>query len=593
MGHNLTEITIENFKSIIKEEFDLSSYTPLVGYNNAGKTNILEGIKWVLQKKTLKGTDFNNPNNPVIITTKIDGINEDLLDNLNAAHRNRIEPFLDSENLLIRRTQPTPTSSAAQIALDVFNPHAGEDEEKWQPNPTGIDNAIKALFPSPIHIGAMEDSGEDVSKSKTSTTIGKLLSEIIEPIEEQYGAQVKTALNGLKDILDADGQHRAPELNEFDEQVNEKLDAFFPDINVRIHVPTPELKEVFTKGTIKVYENQSLNGTDVYTLGHGAQRSIQMTLVRHLADMKINAGEQTTTTLLLIDEPELYLHPQAIEILRESLKTLSGQGYQIIFSTHSPFMITEKDVANTILIRKNQQLGTHKRNSLKSAIPSVEQNAQHQLTLMFSLSNSSNILFSERVILTEGKTENKLMPFLVKEISKKTLSLNKCALVEQGGSGNTMKSMLVLEAMDLPCKAIVDLDYAFKHGEKDGFLLENDADIVSCIAELGLLAANHGINLDNNGLPTNKDSSMSAAEAFALLAQSPNVQENIQNIKTKLQVQNIWIWTKGTIEKHLDITGKTEQVWAVFINNMETNGIEATLPNDHAEVTDCINWVLN
>ena len=62
-------------------------------------------------------------------------------------------------------------------------------------------------------------------------------------------------------------------------------------------------------------------------------------------------------------------------------------------------MITEKDVANTILIRKNQELGTHKRNSLKSAIPTVEQDAQHQLTLMFALSKSSNILFSERVIL--------------------------------------------------------------------------------------------------------------------------------------------------------------------------------------------------
>ena len=52
------------------------------------------------------------------------------------------------------------------------------------------------------------------------------------------------------------------------------------------------------------------------TLGHGAQRSIQMTLIRHLADLKLNNQEQATTTLLLIDEPELYLHPQAIEILR-------------------------------------------------------------------------------------------------------------------------------------------------------------------------------------------------------------------------------------------------------------------------------------
>ena len=592
MGHKLTKLKIENFKSIIIEEFDITDYTPMVGYNNAGKTNILESIKWILQKSTLKQTDFNNPENPVIVTAKIDGITQELLVNLNQGHRIRIEPFLDNQTLTIRRTQPLPTSTASQVRLEVFNPHAEEGQEAWQPNPAGIDNAIKTLFPDPIHIGAMENSEEDVSKFKTSSTIGKLLSEIIGPIEEQYGEQVRNALNGLKDILDADGQHRAPELTAFDDQVNGKLDAFFPDINIKVHIPTPELKEVFTKGTIKVYENQNPTGTDVSALGHGAQRSIQMTLIRHLADLKLNDGEQTTTTLLLIDEPELYLHPQAIEILRESLKILSTQGYQIIFSTHSPFMITEKDVANTILIRKNQQLGTHKRNSLKAAIPIIEQDAQHQLTLMFALSNSSNILFSERVILAEGKTENKLLPFLVQTISNRTLALNKCALVQQGGSGNTKKSMLVLKAMDLPCKAIVDLDYAFKHGISDGFLQENDPDITACLTELAIIAPEKGIALDNN-LPINKNSSMSAAEAFALLAQRPNIQQNILNLKAKLQDEGIWIWTKGTIEKHLNINGKTEQVWANFTNDIENNGIENALPNDHAEVRACIDWVLN
>ncbi|WP_336129353.1 ATP-dependent nuclease [Mesoflavibacter sp. CH_XMU1422-2] len=587
MSHKLTTIEIQNFKSIIAIEFELSEYTPLVGYNNAGKSNILEAIKWVLRKSSLKSTDFNDVNSPVIMTAKIDGISKTILENLNATHRQRIEPFLDSESLTIRRTQSTPNATAAQIRLEVLNPEDGQ----WQSNPTGIDNAIKDLFPEPIHIGAMENSEEDVSKSKSGTTIGKLLSEIIGPIEEQYGDQLRTVLDGLKNVLDADGENRATELSEFDQQVNEKLDAFFPDINVKVHVPTPELKEVFTKGTIKVYENQSLNGTDVSALGHGAQRSIQMTLIRHLADLKIASQEQTTTTLLLIDEPELYLHPQAIEILRVSLKTLANQGYQIIFTTHSPFMITEKDVANTILIRKNSTLGTHKRSSLKSAIPQVEQEAQHQLTLLFALSNSSNILFSERVVLTEGKTEKRLVPFLIEVITNNTLGTHKCALVKQGGSGNTRKSKMVLEMMDLPCKAIVDLDYAFKHAVDDGFLEADDDDITACIAELASIATPNGITLDN-GLPTNRNSSMSAAEAFALLAQQPNIQTNIENLKTKLLAENIWIWKKGTIEKHLNLTGKTESVWANFVNDIENDGIETTLPNDHTEITECINWIL-
>lgn len=588
MSHKLTTVKIENFKSIKTIEFELSEYTPLVGYNNAGKSNILEAIKWVLRKSSLKITDFNNPNNSVIMTAKIEGISQAILDNLNDTHRQRIEPFLNSESLTIRRTQLVPNATAAQIRLEVLNPTDGQ----WQNNPTGIDNAIKDLFPEPIHIGAMENSEEDVSKSKSGTTIGKLLSEIIGPIEQQYGAQLRTVLDGLKDVLDADGSNRATELSNFDTQVNQKLDSFFPDINIKVHVPTPELKEVFSKGTIKVYENQSLSGTDVSALGHGAQRSIQMTLIRHLADLKTASQQQTTTTLLLIDEPELYLHPQAIEILRKSLKTLANQGYQIIFTTHSPFIITEKDIANTILVRKNTTLGTYKRNSLKSAIPQVEQNAQHQLTLMFALSNSSNILFSERVILSEGKTENRLMPFLIEKISGNSLGVNKCALVQQGGSGNTKKSKLVLDMMDLPCKAIVDLDYAFKQAIEDGFLQANDTDILACKTEMANLANTNGINLID-GWPTKRNSSMTAEEAFALLAQSPSIQVNIQNLKAKLISNGIWIWTKGAIEKHLNIQGKNEQVWANLKNNIETNGIVLALPNDHQEISDCINWLLN
>ena len=221
----------------------------------------------------------------------------------------------------------------------------------------------------------------------------------------------------------------------------------------------------------------------------------------------------------------------------------------------------------------------------------MEADAQHQLTLMFSLSNSSNILFSERVILAEGKTENKLLPYLIEKISNRTLALNKCALVPQGGSGNTRKSMLVLNTMDLPCKAIADLDYTFKHAIEEGYLAVDDQDIDACKTEMANIAAANGINLENDW-PTNQNSSMSASSAFALLAQNPNVIQNIQNLKAKMQEHNIWIWTKGTIENHLNLAGRTEQIWARFVNDVETNGLEATLPDDHLEIRDCINWLL-
>lgn len=592
MSHKLSEIRIENFKSIVSQTFELSHYTPLIGYNNAGKSNILSGIKWLLRKSSLSAEAFNQVGTPVILEGTIDGIDEDLLDLLPQNHRNSIEPYIVANQLKIRRVQNNPNDTAANIKLFVFNPNAADPNNPWISNPNGIDNALNILFPEPIHIGAMENSEEDVSKSKAGTTIGKLLGEIIEPIENQYGANIRDMLDGLKGLLDADGVDRAVELTEFDSAVNEKIDIFFPDVNIKLHIPTPELKEVFNKGTIKVYEPHSQSGRDISSLGHGAQRSVQMALVRHLAELKRAAQNHVTTTLLLIDEPELYLHPQAIEVIRDALKKLSTQCYQVVFSTHSAMMVTHEDVANAILIRKNIPLGTYKRQTLKAAIPQVTLDAPSQLQLMFSLSNSTNILFSEKIILTEGKTELRILPAIFEKVTGSTLGIHKYAVVRQGGVASTKKSMMVLNTMDLPTKAIVDLDYAFRNAVGDGYLLATDADLLACQQHLAQIAGANGISLEADGYPTNRNSSMSASDAFAFLANQPNVQPNIDNLHIKLLANNIWLWKRGAIEQHLGIHGKAEHIWANFVTNLKANPLNVAV-TDHTEITACVNWLLN
>lgn len=592
MAHRISQIKIENYKSIVSEIFDLSAYTPLIGYNNAGKSNILYAIKWLLRRSSLGADAFNQTNTAVIMEGVIDGIDNTLLNLLPQNHRNSIQPYIINDQLKIKRVQNQPNDTAPNIRLFVHDPNAANPTQPWVANPNGIDNALSILFPEPIHIGAMENAEEDVSKSKAGTTIGKLLGEIIEPIENRYGAQVRGILGGLKDLLDADGLNRAPELTQFDAAVNRKIDSFFPDVNIKLHVPTPELKEVFNKGTVKIYEPQSSLGRDISSLGHGAQRSIQMALVRHLAELKRSAQNHGTTTLLLIDEPELYLHPQAIEIIRDALKTLSTQGYQVVFSTHSAMMVTHEDVANAILIRKRHPQGTYKRQTLKTAIPQVTADAPSQLQLMFSLSNSTNILFSEKVVLTEGKTEQRILPKIFEKITGKTLGIYKYALVKQGGVANTRKSMLVLNTMDLPTKAIVDLDFAFRNAVNDGFLQVTDPDLAACHAQMGQIAVAHGIALEADGYPTNRNSSMSTSEAIAFLAAEPAVQQNIINLHTKLLAHNIWLWKKGAIEAHIGLEGKTEQVWANFVNQLQLNPLNE-VAIDHTEITNCITWLTN
>ena len=138
--------------------------------------------------------------------------------------------------------------------------------------------------------------------------------------------------------MEADGSRRLSELDRIDESINEKIDDLFPGMSLKLHFDVPSFEDIFKAGTVKVIERDE-EARDFTAYGHGAQRSIQMALIRHLADIKQDS-DCSTTTLLLIDEPELYLHPFAIEQVRESLHALSLHGYQIVFSTHSAQMIT-------------------------------------------------------------------------------------------------------------------------------------------------------------------------------------------------------------------------------------------------------------
>jgi len=587
MTHRLDNVSICNYKSCEEANIPLSGFTPLVGYNNAGKSNILSAIRWLLRRTSLTASDFYNPEEPVIVEGVISGITDDLLGNLEEKHKNSIEPYLSDQALKLRRIQNAPADSVKKIVLEVFD-SSGDGE--WKSNPAGIDNAISALFPEPITVGAMEDAEEDVTKAKTSTTIGKLIAEVLSPIEEQHGAAIHEALDGLRKKLGADGTERAPEITALDNAANEKLAEFFPGVKIRMHVPTPEIKEVLKGGTIRIYEGDDETGKEMTVLGHGAQRSIQMALIRHLADIKRAEDAAVSTTLLLIDEPELYLHPQGVEQVRVALKRLSNEGYQVVFSTHSPQMIVSDDIRSTLLIRKTTENGTHARRRLEEAVSAVITDAPSQVEMLFSLQNSSQFLFSEKVVLTEGATEHRLLPLIFEKIRGSTMGQEKIALISQGGVLNTRKTLSVLNAMDLPTKAIVDLDYAFRGASKDGFIGQEDENIDVCKGIMGTLAEQHDIKLADDGFPQKKGSSMSPSDAFSLMASDAAAKDAINNLHEQLKEQGIWLWANGSIEKHLGIEGKGEQVWSAFSGRLENESVEDAI-DDHDGFVALIEWL--
>jgi len=558
----------------------LTNFTPLVGLNNCGKSNCLTALQWLIRKAKLGVEDFHDPNRLVQVTGTLVGISNADLGVLEPKHRRKIEPHVRDGILRVRRVQEVP---GGEVTLTVWDPNTRE----WNPNPTGIDNAIAALFPDPIRIGAMENAEEDASKAKTTTTIGKLLASMLTAIQEQHEQALTPHLTAILGMVSAEGGERFEELDRIDDSINRKISDLFPGIRIKLDFPVPIFNDLIKAGTVKVYEGDG-QGRSFGSYGHGAQRAIQMAMVRHLADLKRGEAAAGGVTLLLVDEPELFMHPFAVEQVREALRALSAAGYQVVFSTHSAQMILAKDAKNALLIAKKHPEGTKARPHLLSIVEQLVKNPTHQLHQLFSLTNSSQILFADKVVLTEGKTELRLLPSIFQVVTGKTLGQASLAIVAMSGVSDTRKSMEVLSALGLPACAIVDLDFAFRQATKHGFLRADDPDIAACKAVFARLANDGLVSLDG-GWPR-KGVQGSAANAFELLAAENEAKPHIAALVQKLRDQNVWLWGAGAIESHLGLSEKTEHAWLSFQVRLESEPLD-DFCTDAVGIRSLVEWL--
>lgn len=584
--HKIDWIRIRNFRSCSDVIVNLESYSPLVGYNNAGKSNILKAIKWFLRPTGLQEKDFNCIDEKVSVTAKISGISLELLHSLDDNHRTSIEPFISEESFFVKMEQ---TSAGGQknlrkLYVSIGGADQNEDSWNWRVNPNGLQEAMHNLFPEPIFVESMDNATDDVSKFKTTSTIGKLLQILSTQIENEQHELVD-ALETISRKLNFDGSERLTALNRFDDIANNRVKDFFPGVSVKVHIPTPSLSKLFTDGTIKVQE-PGRDIADVDSLGHGAQRSIQMALIRLLAEVQTET-ESGQTTLLLIDEPELYLHPQAIELVREALKSLSASNYQIVFSTHSSLMVEQEDVPFTNIIRKDSDQNTIVCERISEAIESVIEGNLNQARILFEIYNMNQILFADRVLIAEGATEQSVLPELFKSLDRR-FSTHKTALVIADGCAGIHKMGRILERIGVPYKALVDLDYVFTTARAANLIDDSDETLAEALHLLSASAVRNSFELDGGSLPK-KTGQRKAYIAYELFADEYDSQHVILTLHEKLKEKGYWLWTKGAIEKHLSLDAKTTNDWVSFKIQLKENGAQHVLA-DHDIINQMAIW---
>ncbi|MGE8556867.1 MAG: ATP-dependent endonuclease [Acinetobacter sp.] len=583
----IKELKIKNFRSCIDSHVILNNFTALIGYNNAGKSNLILAIKFLLEgtvKAFNYSTNANNLEEPIEVSGIFENVKEEFLELLDPDHANKLRPFIFDEKLQFKRT--TYITDKQKIEVKLFN------GEVWKPIASGIEQSIIKIFPKFIHIEAMSDAQKDSTKNTSGTAISKLLDLISLEIQENYQQQFSTSLSAVSDLLSHDGEQRISALSEVDTGINNILNNFFPDISVKLHFPTPTIDDIFKSGTIKIFEDQSTE-RDFSNFGHGTQRSIQMALIRYLANVQQNTPTlKRSNTLICIDEPELYLHPTTIELVRDALMSLSNVGFQIVFSTHSASLLSSEHAINALQIFKTPEFGTQARKPISQIINELNDRYPSQFNEVFKLNNASQIFFSDEVLLVEGKTELRVLPNIFSKIKNIPFHLKKLALVSADSKTSLLPIQKVLSSLGIPSRILTDLDFI---GNCNDWDLIDESNSIYFEEFRNLLE----VNKDHPELSLNTDhikdcSSLKqiGAKKFRFIASLPNAIPIIQNIHNSLKEKNIYIWKKGDIECVYGVTSKKEAQWKAFnsalINN--ENSIES-LVHDFNQLSDAIEWI--
>lgn len=241
-------------------------------------------------------------------------------------------------------------------------------EASWVPNPGGGGNwksNSNSIMPRAIFVRAVQEASDETN-AKDASTYGKLINLIIERQLSQRPemAALKTAIDAVLQLFRPDEQHperQAEEIRNLQAKINQGLSEVIGG-KALIHTEPPEVRAMVMPSTSLVIQD-SLAGieTQVGHQGHGLQRTLIMTLLQLLAEEQqqpagLEEQPMTRATVLLVEEPELYLHPQMERLMRDVMYRLAAQpGMQVACCTHSPIFLDIADRYRGIVrLVKNQ-----------------------------------------------------------------------------------------------------------------------------------------------------------------------------------------------------------------------------------------------
>lgn len=413
----IAEINIKNFRGF--EELHLclnQGMNALVGENNAGKTSIIDAIKYTLgtnsqEQYFIQQSDFKNDSEEISIQLKFKNIEKFgykfveyltsdsgemcLYVNLIAKYTTELRrgfPVIKTEIKSGKTANGLVLENEVKRFLNVtyLKPLRDAEQELKSSRLSRLSQIIGA-YKDFKDINNVDTLLKVIAESNEEILANETLSKISNEINNDFLRKLIFAHETLATKLDIAGL-KSSDLDGMQE--NKKRKYF---------------KEILEKLNLSI--GQYTNG-----LGYNNLVFIAVELLLLEQDLKSEFG------CLLIEEPEAHIHPQLQMKLLEFIKTKSPDKeintpdkdnyLQCILSTHSPNLASKINPQNLIIVNDNKAF------SLRIKETKLELD-DYQFLYKFLDVTKSNLFFARGVLIVEGDAENILLPTIANLVGRK------------------------------------------------------------------------------------------------------------------------------------------------------------------------------
>lgn len=453
----ITSVHIKNFKSIRDMEIqNVENALILVGKNNTGKTSVLDAIRAVAGAYEVTEEDFNEKKQNIEITMTLAITPEDLA----SFHRGgvvsqykRFDAWLhDFETKL-----PSYKEGSLKFTYQVNWNGVVRFKDGYRKN----NRYIRDIFPRLYYIDSERDLNQfqnDLLLFQEDDQLSKLRTQVCmfdsarecnqcfkciglinqkKPEELQIYETAKLLEYKMYQL----------NLNNFAERVNEnyRKNGGYEEIHFSLNCNPCELFKV----TAETYHVDRGKLSPINNLSNGMKSLYMLSLLETYTE-----DEKRIPSIVIVEDPEIFLHPQLQKISSEILYRLSKKN-QVIFTTHSPSMLfnfTRRQIRQVVLERDGYSV-VRDRTDIDAILDDLGYGANDLLGVSF-------------VFIVEGKQDKSRLPLLLEKYYSEIYD----------EEGNLSRISIITTNSCTNIKTYANLKYMNQVYLRDQFLMIRDGD---------------------------------------------------------------------------------------------------------------------